>query len=82
MEIEQAAAADVATTSAVAPADVLVRFTTSITSLRVPSVPINVPTSLTRGGLTKVVQHLLGKGVSPSRPQQYIYQIVLKGASR
>lgn len=70
MEIEQAADADVATTLAVAPADVLVRFTTSVTSLRVPSVPINVPTSLTRGGLTKVVQHLLGKGMSQTRAKR------------
>jgi hypothetical protein len=62
MEIEQAAAAAVATTAAVAPAEVLVRFTTAVASLRVPGVPINVPTSLTRGGLTKVVQHLLGNG--------------------
>jgi hypothetical protein len=62
MELEQAALPDAGLSAAVVPEEVLVRFTTGIVALRVPTVPISVPTSLTRAGLSKVIQHLLGKG--------------------
>lgn len=67
MEIEQAAAPELDVAAPI-PAEVLVRFTTAVPTLRVPSVPISVPTSLTRSGLTKVIQHLLGGGASQHRP--------------
>jgi len=64
MELENAAAIGAGyaagAASAAAAAEVLVRLTTPIERLRVPNVPIAVPTTLNKQGLAKVVQHLLG----------------------
>lgn len=66
LEIERDASASVSAAADAAgssrePAEVLVRFKTSIAALQMPNAaPLALPTSLTRAGLTKVVHHLLG----------------------